>query len=174
MISLSRIAKFVWFLSLVVFFAVIFFCYFSWPEEVAVYFDNNGDGTYSLGKSQLFYFSMGCLISLNVIILMLVSYIPQLPIEMIKLPNHDFWKSSKHHGNYAKNILVNWVNTFSAMLNIFITIWLFLLTQLNLEQFDLRYKLSEFQWLPYVWFGALFVWFGFLFARFFIAKSEQE
>ncbi len=172
MIALFRIAKFVWFLSLIVFFAVIFFCYFSWPQEVAVYFDQNGEGTYALGKSQLFYFSVTGIISFNVIILMLVSYIPQLPIELIKLPNHDFWKSSKDHSEYAKNILVNWVNTFAAVLNVFITFWLFMITQFNLEQFDLRYEVGSFYWIQYVWFGVLSIWFGFLIVRFFISKAE--
>lgn len=170
MLSVVRLIRFFWFLTIFVYFIVVFLCYFQWPDPVAVHFNDLSEPIQFIGKSPLFYAVSVFLLAYNILFVLLNSALEQIPVAKLPIPNKDFWIETKSNSEYFKSILKNCTNLLGALLNIIFNLWIITITYANLEQYDMRKPLENFKFITPLFFGSLIVLIVYILTRPLIKK----
>jgi hypothetical protein len=158
LISLVRIVRFFWFFTFLVYFVVVFLCYYQWTDPLGVSFSNSGTINYVMGRSEFFYAVNAFMISYNLIFMLLNQAMEGIPTAKLKIPNKDFWTSSRYNSDYVKYLFSNWVRSLAAMMNIVYILWLIMICYANLEQYDMRKSISSFWFIAPLFFGTIIIW----------------
>lgn len=147
MVVLGRFVKFFWFISLLLFFTMLFAAYYYWPQIVDVKLNKDvyGNDDLYVSKENVFYFVVGFVSIANLIMTFLASAFSKLPTSLIKVPNASFWTDSVEKISVVKAILKNWVLVFSGLINVLSTLFLLALLVINYQ--DQMTASRNFEWL---------------------------
>jgi len=125
---ISRVGRY---LSIFAFIIVLLFTYRGLPDSVGVHFGSDGRGDGFLPKNQVFYVFGAIMVSLNILIVLLVSNVKKLPITAFNsIPNKDWLKDPKQ----LIGVVINWINFLPTIINVFLLLALRALLALNDER----------------------------------------
>ncbi len=115
-------------LSIVSLIASIISNYVSFPNDVAVRFDQNSVATAMVNREVLFYASVAVFLVNNVLINSVTKLFPRIPTDKIPVPNHEAWAANRSKLN---QIMVNWFYALQASVNTILALGLLVLSFLN-------------------------------------------
>ena len=126
--------------------ALVFFLlwtYTGMPDAVAVHFDNQGVANGFLPKTQVFYVIMALVLVFNILPLMLIKPINQLPDAAISiLPIKKEWQQNREEFNES---ISNWLIVLPAIVNTIMLFSIKILGKLNDVQYHSTF--SDYNWL---------------------------
>lgn len=147
MVVISRFVKFFWFLSLLLFFTMLFAAYYYWPQIVDIKLNKHIYGTEDIyiTKEHAFYYVVGFIGLINIIMTTLSSTLGKLPSSLIMVPNKQFWTASSEKIDVARALLKNWSMTFLGLINMLSSLFVFALLVINYQ--DQTTATRNFDWL---------------------------
>ena len=107
--------------------------YVSFPNDVAVRFDENSVATAMVNREVLFYASVAIFLVNNILVNSVARLFPRIPAEKIPLPNHDAWAANRPKLN---QVVVNWFHALQASVNTILALALLVLSFLNRANFN--------------------------------------
>lgn len=144
MVAVNRILKFLWLLSLLFFFANLFYGYYVLPDVVCTQFDAFGNPVEYTDRKNVFYFFIGVVGILNILITLLEKTILMIPNRYKPVPNKVYWLSSDERQSALNFILSDWLYSLGAIFNLCITYSVFVFWLVNT---DIQKNILSFTWL---------------------------
>lgn len=129
-------------LSIAGFLFALFSSYISYPEAVAVRFDEQNQPIQTLGRETIFYLAIGIFIINNTLINLASRLIAKVPTDKLPVPNHDVWAANRPKLNL---ILKNWFSLLMSAINTIVGLGLLVLSFLNRS--DRPIRAIEYAWL---------------------------
>ena len=120
-------------LSIIGLIASIISNYISFPNDVAVRFDENSVATAMINREVLFYVSVAIFLVNNILINSVARLFPRIPTEKIPVPNQAVWAANRTKLN---QVLVNWFYALQASVNTVLALGLLVLSFLNRANFN--------------------------------------
>lgn len=102
--------------------------YISFPNDVAVRFNENNVGTVFLDREVLFYSVVGLFLLNNVLINTIVRLFPRIQTDKIPVPNHAAWAANRPALN---QVMSNWFHALQASVNTVLALGVLVLSLLN-------------------------------------------
>lgn len=149
--------KFCYLASVPLFLAVLLYYYAFLPEEIALFFDKAGVGTFSLAKSNFFYLTLGLFIVTNGVI----TLYRQLAQTYVNQDLIDFADMNLQESLY------HWVQGLSLMFNL---LYVFSIVYLGLYYSKEGLNISSYNALVYL--GPIFI-VGWIFWLFYLLISKK-
>lgn len=115
-------------LSIALFVVALFMCYTNLPDTVAVHFAPDGSPDGYLGRESVFYATGGLMLGFNVLLLVLARSIANLPDRAVGVLGTAPWQP---YPDALRGALRNWLFLGMAALNVFLTLCLNALSELN-------------------------------------------
>ena len=137
--------------SMVAFGITLLFVYRGLPDPAAVHFGETGRGDGFLPKEEIFYLTAGIVTVLNVLALLLIKSVANVP-EQIWGKIFRFF--SEKGDATIKNTLINWLHFLPALINSFLIIVFRVLLLLN----DQRTYNEDYTYVPKLGIVLLLVW----------------
>lgn len=112
-------------------------CYFTFPDNVAIHHTSSGRPDDFIDKQNLFYIAFALIIGLNFLLNLLRTQIQK--IDFAKLNANSTWAKDPEA---LKNLLEAWFNTFIAIINTFMVLFLIALSRINRtedQKLDINY-----------------------------------
>lgn len=124
--------------------------YSVFPEMVGFAFDSAGAPIEFTTKDNIFYISMVVILLNNVVLRTVSKQVHKIPSSILPIPNRSAWAANLPE---LHEVLTNWLNALMAAINTIGAFTLAVLATVNSNQFT--YKLSSFEWFPYLSFALL-------------------
>ena len=152
---LSRVLRIFTLISLGV---TLLFIYRGLPDPVAVHFGETGRGDGFLPKDEVFYLLAGVITVLNILVLLLVKTVDQVPSLNFGMLNQLFPDKAPEK---IKKICIDWLHFLPVGIHIYLMLILRTLLLLN----DERTRNQDFSYLPLVGICIVLIWLIYLPAR---------
>lgn len=152
---LSRVLRIFTLISLGI---TLLFIYRGLPDPVAVHFGETGRGDGFLPKDEVFYLLAGVISVLNILVLLLVKTVDQVPALNFGMLNQLFPDKAPEK---IKKICVDWLHFFPVAIHGYLILILRTLLLLN----DERTRNQDFTYIPMVGICFLLLWLIYLPAR---------
>ncbi|GAB4041031.1 hypothetical protein [Spirosoma gilvum] len=130
-------------LSIIGFVGSLFASYISYPEEVAVRFDDLKQPIQTINREVIFYLSIAIFLITNTVGRLISKLFLRVPTAQIPVPHPGSWAS---HRSKLNEIFTNWFYALMAAVNTIVALGLFVLSLLNrgdrsLQPFDYAWLL---------------------------------
>ena len=129
------LVKFLYYVSVLIALALLFFSYYQFPEYVSIGYSENTALKELKSKSDLFYIGAGLFIILNALLMILKKLVNYLPYKMLPMPSKGFWLQSSESQLALEKANIVWLNSFGIILNLFIAFLYLTLFLINVVQF---------------------------------------
>lgn len=150
--------------SMVAFGITLLFVYRGLPDPAAVHFGETGRGDGFLPKEEIFYLTAGIVTVLNVLALLLIKSVANVPEQIW---GKIFRVFSEKGDATIKNTLINWLHFLPALINSFLIIVFRVLLLLN----DQRTYNEDYTYVPKLGIVLLLVWLIYLPIRLFLSPK---
>ena len=153
-------------LSMVAFGFTLLFVYRGLPDPSAVHFGETGRGDGFLPKDEIFYLSAGIVTALNVLSLLLIKSVMNVPENVWgKL----FIVFASKGESVIKSTLVNWLHFLPALINTFLIVVFRVLLLLN----DQRTYNEDYSYVPKLGIILLLLWLLYFPIRLFLSTNHK-
>lgn len=129
-------------LSIIGFVGLLMSSYISYPNEVAVRFNEAGQAVQYLSRETIFYVSIIIFMTVYVITNAVARLFPKLPAEKIPNPNAAAWEGQRRK---VADIYVNWFYALAAAFNTILALGLMVLSFLNRS--NINADSTDYGWL---------------------------
>jgi uncharacterized membrane protein len=163
---LLRVAKL---FSLFGFIVCLFIAYYYLPENVATHFNKGGFADEYMKKGTFFYVAGIFVLIFNITLSLLGRFLSSIPNSMMKVPNSRYWLADKESREALNDILRNWLNSLTALVNILLIFCLFLILMYSMNKIG---SIEEFSWMLFISFIVLMGWTFFLPVRLFFRPKK--
>lgn len=166
---MSSIIRFVYYLSIVVFIALLMFSYYQLPTTVAIGYSQNIEMKVYQTKEWYFYVAAGVFMGFNVVILMAKSVLKRFPYSYLPVINKEFWQQDTEHKEYVAKIYDTWVNSLAICSNAMLSYIVFSLYMINVLESG-----TFATYVPFVWvfMGIIAIWWVVLPIRFAVKNGD--
>jgi hypothetical protein len=149
---------------------MLFAGYYYWPQIVDIKLNKHvyGENDLYINKEIVFYYVVGFVSIINLIMTILSSALSKLPKALIKVPNTSFWTENNEKISVTRALLRNWILVFSGAINVLSTLFLLALLVINYQ--DQMTASRNFEWLLPLSFVVLTLCIIYPFVRFSIKK----
>jgi hypothetical protein len=106
----------------------LFNSYISYPEAVAVRFDDQGIAVQYIDREIIFYIAVAIFLINNTLLSTVGKLFPRVPTDKILVPNPTLWAS---HRRQLNEIFANWFLALTAAINTVLALSLIVLSLLN-------------------------------------------
>lgn len=130
------------FLSVIGFLFSLFSSYISYPDEVAVRFDDQNQPIQTMNRETIFYLAIAIFIVSNTSLGLLRKLFVRVPIAQLPVPNQAVW--TKHRAR-LNAIFSEWFSMLISAINTIMALGLFVLSSLN--RGDRSMPASDYIWL---------------------------
>jgi uncharacterized membrane protein len=116
---------------------ILFICYFTFPDNVAVHHTSSGRPDDFMDKQNLFYIAFGVIIGINFLFNLLRTQVQK--INFAQLNVNSVWAKDP---DALKHLLEAWFNAFIAVINSFMIVFLIALNRINRteeQKLDINY-----------------------------------
>lgn len=120
----------------------LFNSYISYPEEVAVRFDDRGVAIQYVNREIIFYLSVAVFLINNTLINAIGRLFLRVPTDKIPVPNQAAWAVNRRQLN---GVFTNWFSMLMAAINTVLALGLFVLSLLN--RADRSMQPYDYAWL---------------------------
>jgi len=164
--SIDHFVSRVWrILSMVAFGITLLFVYRGLPDPAAVHFGETGRGDGFLPKEEIFYLTAGIVTVLNVLALLLIKSVSNVP----EVVWGNLFKVFASKGDQnIKNTLINWLHYLPALINTFLILVFRVLLLLN----DQRTYDADYTYVPKLGIILLLLWLMYLPIRLFLSPNH--
>jgi uncharacterized membrane protein len=153
-------------LSMVAFGITLLVVYRGLPDPAAIHFGETGRGDGFLPKEEIFYLAAGLVTALNVLALLLIKSVTNVPDHILG----NFFPVFAPKGNQAiKSIIINWLHFLPALINSFLILVFRVLLLLN----DQRTFDADYTYIPKLGIVLLLVWLIYLPTRLFLSPTHR-
>jgi hypothetical protein len=153
-------------LSMVAFGITLLVVYRGLPDPAAIHFGETGRGDGFLPKEEIFYLAAGLVTALNVLALLLIKSVTNVPDHILG----NFLPVFAPKGNQAiKSIIINWLHFLPALINSFLILVFRVLLLLN----DQRTFDADYTYIPKLGIVLLLVWLIYLPTRLFLSPTHR-
>jgi hypothetical protein len=153
-------------LSMVAFGFTLLFVYRGLPDPSAVHFGETGRGDGFLPKDEIFYLSAGIVTALNVLSLLLIKSVMNVPENVWgKL----FIVFASKGESVIKSTLINWLHFLPALINTFLIVVFRVLLLLN----DQRTYNEDYSYVPKLGIILLLLWLLYFPIRLFLSTNHK-
>jgi len=167
MLSVNRVIKFIWILSLLLFTSVLLYGYYLVPDAVCVSFDSNGNPIDYIERKKAFYGFAGIFAFFNILVMALERFFILIPNRMKPVPNKAYWLSTEETNQALNFVLSDWFYSFLAVINLCFIIIYYVFTKINR---DIQSSILQYSWLLPVCSIFIIAWIIYLPFRLFINK----
>ncbi|GAB4026419.1 hypothetical protein [Spirosoma koreense] len=129
-------------LSILGFLVALFSSYVSYPEEVAVRFDELRRPIQTINRETIFYLAVAIFIINNTLINVVAKLFLRVPTAQVPIPNQNIWVA---HRSQLNEIFKNWFYALTASINTVVALGLFVLSLLNRS--DRSMQPFDYAWL---------------------------
>ena len=120
----------------------LFNCYISYPDEVAVRFDDLKQPIQTVNREVIFYVAVAIFLINNTLVNAIAKLFLRVPTAQIPLPNQGVWAT---HRPQLNEIFKNWFYALVAAINTVLALGLFVLSLLN--RADRSMQPYDYAWL---------------------------
>ncbi|GAB3703214.1 hypothetical protein GCM10027592_32950 [Spirosoma flavus] len=120
----------------------LFSSYISYPDEVAVRFDDLKQPIQTVDREVIFYIAIGIFLLSNTLINVVARLFPRVPTPQIPVPNQSMWAS---HRTQLNEVFKNWFQALMAAINTILALGLLVLSLLNRS--DRSMQSYDYAWL---------------------------
>ncbi|AKD58610.1 hypothetical protein [Spirosoma radiotolerans] len=128
--------------SIAGFLLALFSSYISYPDAVAVRFDELNHPVQTLDREVIFYLAIGIFIINNTLLDLIARLFLKVPTAQIPIPNQATWAANRPQLN---KVFKNWFNALMASVNTILGLGLLVLSFLNRS--DRPIRAIEYAWL---------------------------
>lgn len=154
-------------ISMVAFGFTLLFVYRGLPDPAAVHFGETGRGDGFLPKDEIFYLSAGIVTALNVLALLLIKSVMNVPENIW---GKIFIAFASKGESVVKSTLINWLHFLPALINTFLIIVFRVLLLLN----DQRTYNEDYSYVPQLGIILLLVWLLYFPIRLFLSPNHSS
>ncbi|WP_420146568.1 hypothetical protein [Spirosoma sp.] len=129
-------------LSILGFLLSLFASYISYPEEVAVRFDDLKQAIQTVNRETIFYVAVAIFIINNTLNNLMIKLFRRVPTAQIPVPNQEVWAA---HRSQLDEVFTNWFYSLTAAINTVLALGLFVLSLLNRS--DRSMQPYDYAWL---------------------------
>ena len=130
------------FLSIFGFLIALFSSHISYPDEVAVRFNDQGQPIQTIDRETIFYLAIAIFIISNTFLNVLKRLFIRVPIAQLPVPNQALWAT---HRPKLNQIFTEWFSLLTSAINTILALGLLVLSLLN--RGDRSMPLSDYVWL---------------------------
>jgi hypothetical protein len=123
-------------LAILGFLVSLFSSYISYPEEVAVRFDDANRAIQYVNRETLFYIAIGIFLISLTSLGALRRLFPRVPSNKLAVPNQAEWTA---HRSQLNTIFINWFYALTAAISTILALGLFVLSLLNQSARTVRF-----------------------------------
>lgn len=156
-------------LSIVGFILALFSSYISYPDEVAVRFDELNHPTQTVNREAIFYIAIGIFLINNTLVKAVSRLFLRVPTAQLLVPNHDVWAA---HRPKLDRIFNEWFSLLIASINTILGLGLLVLSFLNRS--DRPIRAIEYAWLLPLTTGILIAVLAWLPIRLFMKPGNDD
>ena len=167
MLSVNRVIKFLWILSLIIFLSGLLYGYYILPDAVCIHFDSKGDPMEYIARKNAFYFFSGICAGFNILLLILERLVLLIPDRLKPIPNKSFWLSNDETRQALNFTLSNWFFTFAIILNTCLLGCFYAFTKVNS---NFQSSIFQYYWIFQTVTVIIILWIIYLPVRLFISK----
>ena len=167
MLSVNRVIKFIWILSLLLFTSGLLYGYYLVPDAVCISFDSNGNPTDYIERKNAFYGFAAVFAFFNILIMSLERFFLLIPNRMKPVPNKTYWLSTEETNQGLNFVLSDWFYSFLTIINLCFIIIYYVFTKINR---DLQSSILQYSWVLPVCSILIVAWIIYLPFRLFISK----
>jgi hypothetical protein len=167
MLSINRVIKFIWILSLLLFTSGLLYGYYLVPDAVCISFDSNGNPTDYIERKNAFYGFAAVFAFFNILIMSLERFFLLIPNRMKPVPNKAYWLSTEETNQALNFVLSDWFYSFLTIINLCFIIIYYVFTKINR---DLQSSILQYSWVLPVCSVLIVAWITYLPFRLFISK----
>ena len=129
-------------LSIIGFVFALFSSYISYPDQVAVRFDETNHPIQTINREAIFYLAIGLFIISNMLLNAAKRLFLRVPTAKIPVPNLVLWAN---HRPKLNSIFTDWFSALTAAINTILALGLLVLSFLNRS--DRPIRALEYAWL---------------------------
>ncbi|GAB3992581.1 hypothetical protein GCM10028807_25760 [Spirosoma daeguense] len=130
------------FLSILGLLIALFSSYISYPDEVAVRFDDLKQPIQYIDREVIFYLSIAIFLLNNTLISVVAKLFLRVPTAQLPIPNQELWAQ---HRSQLNDIFRNWFSYLMAAINTVLALGLLVLSLLNRS--DRSMQSYDYAWL---------------------------
>ncbi len=165
--STNLILKFLWFLSLFLVLAGLFYGYYLLPDVVCVKFSHTGSPLEYWERKYIFYVFAFTFVLFNVLLLATEKFFQLLPDSKKPLINRVFWLSSPETKEGIGLLISSWFYSFIFILNVSMLAVFGVVWKVN---YDIQSNILQYTWLLWILIGLFASWIAYLPIRLSISK----
>lgn len=129
-------------LSILGFVFALFSSYISYPDQVAVRFDDLNHPTQTINRELIFYIAIAIFILNNTLLNVVRRLFLRIPTDSIPIPNQAVWSA---HRSTLNEVFTNWFSMLMSAINTVLALGLLVLSFLNRSDRPIREV--EYAWL---------------------------
>lgn len=159
--------KTVRFLSLALVIIFLFLKYYSLPDMVAVFYNNQSKAEGFLPKDQFFYLIGGLLVGINLLTPILINIIKKLPVSFF-----ESFLGKNVQKSTVNEIFENWINLIISSINIILVLSVLILGRLNSTEYTSN--IGDYGWLLKLCFSVIIILFAYPFLKLKFSKPTAD
>ena len=167
MLSVNRVVKFLWIISLLLFLSGLLYGYYILPDAVCFKFDPNGFPLDYMPRKNAFYIFSGICGTFNILILLIERLVLMIPNRLKPVPNKEFWLATQENQDALNYVLSNWFYSFLAVLNTSLLLVFYSFAKVNS---NFQSNITQYFWVYQAITIILILWVLYLPVRLFISK----
>ncbi len=167
MLSVNRVVKFLWIISLILFLAGLLYGYYILPDAICFKFDHNGYPLDYMPRKNAFYIFSGICGIFNFLILLIERLVLMVPNRLKPVPNKIYWLQDQETENGLNFVLSNWFYSFLAVLNTCLLLVFYCFAKVNS---NFQSNIVQYFWVFQAVTILLILWILYLPIRLFINK----
>lgn len=142
-------------ISLLVLIIFLMLAYFYLPPKVVTHFDISNIADGFVEKSTFFYsIGIGSIVFMMLVTL-INSFLPSLPIQLFFIPQRDFWTQNAESIAAFRRVMKDWLDVLIILVNVFLCVAVGTLTQAHRSDVHLP---ESYTWLPWLGGAMLLCW----------------
>ncbi len=147
----------------------LFSSYISYPEQVAVRFDDLNQTIQTISRETIFYIAIAIFIINNTLFKAVARLFLRVPTDRIPVPNQERWSANRSKLN---TVFMNWFSALTAAINTILAMGLFVLSLLN--RGDRSMQPYDYAWLMPISTLILIAVLAYLPIRLFMKPGDDE
>ena len=167
MLSVNRVIKFLWVISLILFLAGLLYGYYILPDAICFKFDSYGFPMDYMPRKNAFYIFTGICGSYNILIILIEKLILMIPNRLKPVLNKIYWLSTQETQNGLNFVLSNWFYSFLVILNVCLFVVFYAFAKVNS---NFQSNIIQYFWVFQAITIILVLWILYLPVRLFISK----
>ena len=167
MLSVNRVIKSIWILSLFIFTFVLLYGYYLLPDAVCISFDLKGNPTDYIERKKAFYGFASVFAFFNILVVFLDRFFLLIPNRIKPVPNKAYWLSTEETNQALNFVLSDWFYSFLTIINLCFIIIYYAFTKINR---DFQSSILQYSWVLPVCSILIAAWVIYLPLRLYISK----